>query len=83
MIGFPPLFWKTDTGNRLKIAYLFAKEYLATYRVSDATYKETLDMIGSKKGLIEFILAISHYIGLAAQLNILRVPNPGDKQFFD
>ena len=40
-------------------------------------------MIGSKKGLIEFILAISHYIGLAAQLNILRVPNPGEKQFFD
>ena len=38
-------------------------------------------MIGSKKGLIEFI-PISHYIGLAAQ-NILRVPNPGDKQFFD
>ena len=78
-----PSFEKTDTGKRLKIAYLFAKEYLATYRVSDTTYKETLDMIGSKKGLIEFILAISHYIGLAAQLNILRVPNPGDKQFFD
>ena len=42
-----------------------------------------IDIIGSKKGLIELILAISHYIGLAAQLNILRVPNPGDKQFFD
>ena len=78
-----PSFEKTDTGKRLKIAYLFVKEYLATYRVSDSTYKETLGMIGSEKGLIEFILAISHYIGLAAQLNILRVPNPGDKQFFD
>ena len=75
-----PSFEKTDTGKRLKIAYLFAKEYLATYRVSDTTYKETLDIIGSNKGH-KFILAISHYIGLAAQLNILRVPNPETNNF--
>ena len=77
-----PSFEKTDSGNRLKFAYFFAKEYLATHRVSDTIYNETLDIIGSKEGITEFILAISHYIGLAAQLNILRVPNPGDKQFF-
>ena len=29
-----PSFEKTDAGERLKIVYLFAKEYLATYRVS-------------------------------------------------
>jgi hypothetical protein len=32
--------------------------------------------------MVEFVLVISHYIGLAVQLNIMRIPNPGPKQIF-
>ena len=58
-------------------------EYLETYRISDKTYQTVLDLIGSKKAMVEMVLVMGHYIGLATQLNILRVPNPGDRQFFE
>ena len=41
-----------------------------------------LSTIGSEKGMVEFVLVISNYVGLAAQLNIMRIPNPGQKQIF-
>ena len=66
-----------------KAAYDMAVEYLDGYRVSDETYQAVLDLLGSEKAMIELVLVMGHYIGLATQLNILRVPNPGDKQFFD
>ena len=58
-------------------------EYLDGYRVSDETYQAVLDLLGSEKAMIELVLVMGHYIGLATQLNILRVPNPGDRQFFE
>lgn len=66
-----------------KAAYDMAMEYLDGYRVSDETYQTVLDLLGSEKAMIELILVMGHYIGLATQLNILRVPNPGDRQFFE
>jgi len=66
-----------------KAAYDMAMEYLDGYRVSDETYQTVLDLLGSEKAMIELVLVMGHYIGLATQLNILRVPNPGDKQFFE
>ena len=61
-----------------KAAYDMAMEYLDGYRVSDETYQTVLDLLGSEKAMIELVLVMGHYIGLATQLNILRVPNPGD-----
>lgn len=66
-----------------KAAYDMAVEYLDGYRVSDETYQAVLDLLGSEKAMIELVLVMGHYIGLATQLNILRVPNPGDRQFFE
>ena len=66
-----------------KAAYNMAMEYLDGYRVSDETYQTVLDLLGSEKAMIELVLVMGHYIGLATQLNILRVPNPGDRQFFE
>ena len=53
------------------------------YRISDKTYQAVLDLLGSEKAMIELVLVMGHYIGLATQLNILRVPNPGERQFFE
>ena len=66
-----------------KAAYDMAMEYLDGYKVSDETYQTVLDLLGSEKAMIELVLVMGHYIGLATQLNILRVPNPGDRQFFE
>ena len=66
-----------------KAAYDMTMEYLDGYRVSDETYQTVLDLLGSEKAMIELVLVMGHYIGLATQLNILRVPNPGDRQFFE
>jgi len=66
-----------------RAAYDMAMEYLDGYRVSDETYQTVLDRRGSEKAMIELVLVMGHYIGLATQLNILRVPNPGDRQFFE
>ena len=65
-----------------EVSYRFTQEFLQSYQVSDHLYNETLNVIGSEKGMVEFICVIGHYVGLVAQLNILRVPNPGDKQIF-
>ena len=65
-----------------EVSYRFTQEFLQSYQVSDHLYNETLNVIGSEQGMVEFICVIGHYVGLVAQLNILRVPNPGDKQIF-
>ena len=59
------------------------KEYLETYRISDKSYQTILDLLGSDKAMTELIQVMGHYIGLATHLNILRVPNPGDRQYFE
>ena len=81
--GEEPSFQDTEDERLQKAAYGMAEEYLRDYRVSDETYQEVLDLLGSEKSMIELVLVMGHYIGLATQLNILRVPNPGDKQFFN
>ena len=78
-----PLFDDTEEGRKQEIAYRFTQEFLQSYEVSDSLYDETLDIIGSEQGMVEFICVIGHYTGLVAQLNILKVPNPGDKQLFE
>ena len=78
-----PLFSETGEEPFQKAAYDLTVEYLETYRISDKTYQTVLDLIGSKKAMVEMVLVMGHYIGLATQLNILRVPNPGDRQFFE
>ena len=78
-----PLFSETGEEPFQKAAYEMTVEYLETYRISDKTYQTVLDLIGSKKAMVEMVLVMGHYIGLATQLNILRVPNPGDRQFFE
>ena len=81
--GRSPKFGIDNNGLLQDISYRLTTEYLETHRVSDKLYAEALDVIGSEKGLIELVLVMGHYIGLAAQLNNLRVPNPGDKQIFE
>ena len=78
-----PKFGKDIDGLQQDLSYRLTTEYLDTSRVSDKVYAEALEVIGSEKGLIELVLVMGHYIGLAAQLNILSVPNPGDKQIFE
>ena len=80
--GENPKFNDSTEGSQQFVAYSLTKEYLSNYRVSDSMYAQALDVVGSVKGMVEFILVIGHYVGLAAQLNILRVPNPGDSQYF-
>ena len=81
--GEKPSFIDSEEERRQRAAYKMAGEYLNDYRVSDETYQGVLDLLGSEKSMIELVLVMGHYIGLATQLNILRVPNPGDKQFFN
>ena len=78
-----PIFLETGDEQFQKAAYDMAEEYLETYRISDKTYQTVFDLLGSDKAMIEMILVMGHYIGLATQLNILRVPNPGDRQYFE
>lgn len=78
-----PIFLETGEEPFQKAAYYMAEEYLETYRISNKTYQTVLDLLGSEKAMIELILVMGHYIGLATQLNILRVPNPGDRQYFE
>ena len=78
-----PLFDDTEEGRKQEIAYRFTQEFLQSHEVSDSLYDETLDIIGSEQGMVEFICVIGHYTGLVAQLNILKVPNPGDKQIIE
>ena len=81
--GKTPTFSSDGNGQMQELSYRFTREYLENHRVSDEIYAEALDTIGSERGIVEFILVMGHYIGLAAQLNILRVPNPGENQIFD
>ena len=81
--GKTPTFSSDGNGQMQELSYRFTREYLENHRVSDEIYTEALDTIGSERGIVEFILVMGHYIGLAAQLNILRVPNPGENQIFD
>ena len=78
-----PLFDNTEEGRKQETAYRFTQEFLQSHDVSDIHYDETLNIIGSEQGMVEFICVIGHYMGLVAQLNILKVPNPGDKQIFE
>ena len=78
-----PIFFETGEEPFQKAGYNMTKEYLETYRISDKSYQTILDLLGSDKAMIELILVMGHYIGLATQLNILRVPNPGDRQYFE
>ena len=80
--GVTPQFDDSVDGLEQSMSYKLTKEYLSRYRVSDSTYEEALEVVGSVKGMVELVLVIGHYVGLAAQLNILRVPNPGDSQYF-
>ena len=81
--GESPQFEDSTEGLEQSVSYKLTKEYLSDYRVSDSTYAEALELVGSEKGMVELVLVIGHYVGLAAQLNILRVPNPGDSQYFE
>ena len=81
--GATPQFDDSIDGLEQSMSYKLTKEYLSRYRVSDSTYEEALEVVGSVKGMVELVLVIGHYVGLAAQLNILRVPNPGDSQYFE
>ena len=81
--GDRPSFMESEEERHQRAAYDMAQEYLRDYRVTDETYSEALNLLGSEKSMIELVLVMGHYIGLATQLNILRVPNPGDKQYFD
>ena len=78
-----PIFFETGEEPFQKAGYDMTKEYLETYRISDKSYQTILDLLGSDKAMIELILVMGHYIGLATQLNILRVPNPGNRQYFE
>ena len=78
-----PIFFETGEEPFQKAGYDMTKEDLETYRISDKIYQTVLDLLGSDKAMIELILVMGHYIGLATQLNILRVPNPGDRQYFE
>ena len=41
-----------------EVSYRFTQEFLQSYQVSDNLYNETLNVIGSEKGMVEFICVI-------------------------
>ena len=77
-----PKFEKNPNGKKIEIAYQLSNEYLTNYRISNDLYEKLILEIGSEKGLVELVLVMSHYIGLATQLNVFRVPCPGNIQYF-
>ena len=77
-----PIFKDNEFERILSVTYEFVKEYLNLFLIKDELYDKMFSVIGSEKGMVEFVLVISHYIGLAAQLNIMRIPNPGPTQIF-
>ncbi|MEM7374906.1 MAG: hypothetical protein AAF587_40310 [Bacteroidota bacterium] len=78
---YPP-FGDSEQGRKDAIVYRFTREYLQLNRVKDALYAEAMEALGSEQAMVELVLVIGHYSNLAAQLNILRVPAPGDSQPF-
>ena len=70
------------SANDQKAVYEFVKTYLETKRVDDERYENLHKILGNDKAMVQLILVIAHYCGLAAQLNIFRVPSPGSSQAF-
>ena len=60
----------------------FVRSYLDEHRVSDDLYDELRQILGSDRAMVELVVVIGHYCTIAAQLNLLRVPAPGDEQPF-
>ncbi|MEM7343806.1 MAG: hypothetical protein AAF485_06155 [Chloroflexota bacterium] len=78
---YPP-FENTEEGQGERAIYRLTMEALQVNRVSDDTYDKALEALGSEQAMVELTFIIGHYANLAAQLNILRVPAPGDSQIF-
>ena len=70
------------SGGHQKAVYEFVKTYLETKRIDDSKYNNLHKILGSDKAMVQIVLVISHYCGLAAQLNLFRVPAPGSSQAF-
>ena len=70
------------SGSDQRKVYEFVKTYLETKRVDDSKYQSLHKILGSDKAMVQLVLVIGHYCGLAAQLNLFRVPAPGSSQAF-
>lgn len=70
------------SGSNQEAVYDFVKTYLETKRIDDSKYQNLHTILGSDKAMVQLVLVIGHYCGLAAQLNLLRVPAPGSSQAF-
>lgn len=55
--------------------YVFAKEFLATKRVSDKTYADTREFIG-EQGLADLVMLMGYYCLVCLILNGFQVPLP-------
>lgn len=62
------------SGHR-KVVYDFVTEYLATNRVSQATYQRTIDAFG-ERGTVDLIGVVGYYSLVSMTLNVFEVDLP-------
>ncbi|HEX4891101.1 MAG TPA: carboxymuconolactone decarboxylase family protein [Alphaproteobacteria bacterium] len=74
--GAEPQFDKSDENQ----IYLFAREFLDTKRVSDATYAATRALIG-ENGLVDLIMLMGYYTIVSMTLNCFQVPLPQGQNY--
>jgi 4-carboxymuconolactone decarboxylase len=59
----------------LEVAYDFVTEYLATHRISDATYARALDQFG-EAGITDIVATSGYYSLVSMTLNVFEVELP-------
>lgn len=74
--GAEPQFDKADENQ----IYLFAREFLDTKRVSDATFAATRAVIG-ENGLVDLIMLMGYYTIVSMTLNCFQVPLPQGQNY--
>lgn len=62
-----------------RIVYNYANELHRNHKVSDATYKQAWDLVGTN-GLINLTTVIGHYVNVAMTLNAHQLALPADAQ---
>lgn len=70
--GVTPTF--RDDAER--VVYAFVTEYFATNRVSDATYRQALDLLGGERGVADLIGVVGYYGLVSMTLNVFDVGLP-------
>ena len=65
-----------------RTVYDFTSAYVHHHRVDDSLYESVREILSSDAAMVQLVLVIGHYCNISAQLNLLRVPAPGETQPF-